>query len=144
MHMIKKPVILLFAIFFLLSNTGLPLTLHFCKMQNTERKKCSSCTMQNKEGMKCSSCTMQNENTKQVQVKKTTGNCCKTEIIKSNIKDNYLSSKTSDDTKCVTSPVILSQQINFQNYLKNIQKKDASPPLLSPGNLYLFNSTLLI
>lgn len=129
--MIKKPIILLFALFFLLSNTGLPLTIHFCKMQNVSKKKCSSCNMHQ-------------EDSKQVQISKITGKCCQTSVIKSNIKDNYLSSKVSDDSKCFTSVLICSQQINFQSYLKDIPKKDTSPPLISPGNLYLFNSILLI
>jgi len=81
---------------------------------------------------------------KQIEISKTLGKCCQTQVINSNIKDNYIGSNNVPDDNSKVSSFICTQQLHFQNYLKSIPKNVTPPPLLSPGNIYLFNSVFLI
>lgn len=129
--MFKKTVILTFCALFLLSTTGLPLTLHFCKMKS--------------ETVKCKMCTAQHETHSNGPVfKRDMSGCCKTTTIKTEVKDNFISAKADDISvyKNITTVFFdLSITNNYRTYFK---LTDKSPPLKDAGTIYLSNSVLLI
>jgi hypothetical protein len=134
--MIKRIVILSFCMLFLVSTTGLPITIHFCKMLSSVsvNKNCSMCGMDRKH-----------ENTSQgTSIKKPMSSCCHTETFDNNVKDNFLSFSIEMNVHIISTAMICPAECSFCSFIGSIQFTDTSPPGLISNNLYLFNSILLI
>jgi len=134
--MIKRIIILSFCFLFLVSTTGLPLTLHFCKMTKT--------TYVNKT---CNMCGMDNDIAKTsnvVNIKRALGSCCHTSTFDNNVKDNFLSFKTELNFSSVSLLMVCPFECPINLFSNAIGYNDTSPPPLRNNNLYLVNSILLI
>ena len=134
--MTKRIIILSFCMLFLVSTTGLPLTIHFCKMKSSVsvNKKCGMCMMEGKHS-KSSDVT---------SLRRAMGNCCHTETFDNNVKDNFLSFNTGLNIHSESFAMICPVDYSFCSIISSIQFTDTSPPRLLSNNLYLFNSILLI
>jgi hypothetical protein len=134
--MTKRIIILSFCFLFLVSTTGLPITIHFCKMLNSVsiNKKCGMCGMDHRHG-----------NTAQgTSITKPMSQCCHTETFNNNVKDNFLSVSAGLNVNTLSVIMICPAECSFCSYVSAIQFNDTSPPRLTNNNLYLFNSLLLI
>lgn len=143
--MIKKISILTVLLLFFVSTTGLPLSIHFCKMIKKEVN--STCKMQmtekKMEDMHSTGCENKNED-ESVSAKKQ--NCCKVETIIAGVQDSFISGKTEAENNLTNQlfpiaeiPVVLiSEEISTYSFI------DTSPPLQHNNHLYLTNSILLI
>jgi hypothetical protein len=134
--MIKRIIILSFCFLFLVSTTGLPLTIHFCKMNKTSyvNKTCSMC------GMDIS--TEKTSNV--VSIKRALGSCCHTSTFDNNVKDNFLSIKTEFNFYSVSLLMVCPVECQINLFSNTISFNDSSPPTQLSNNLYLINSILLI
>jgi hypothetical protein len=134
--MTKRIIILSFCMLFLVSTTGLPLTVHFCKMKSSAsvNKNCGMCMMTGKHS-KSSDVT---------SLRRAMGNCCHTETFDNNVKDNFLSFNTELNVHALCVELICPVDYSFCSIMSSIQFTDTSPPRLLSNNLYLFNSILLI
>lgn len=134
--MTKRIIILTFCMLFLVSTTGLPITIHFCRMLSSVsvNKKCSMCGMERKQ-----------ENSAQgTSIKKPMSSCCHTETFNNNVKDNFLSFNTEMNFHSFSVMMICPVECSFCSYISSTQFTNTSPPGLLSNNLYLFNSILLI
>jgi hypothetical protein len=134
--MIKRIIILSFCFLFLVSTTGLPLTIHFCKMTKKTyvNKSCSMCGMDN-----CA-----NKTSNDVSIKRAMGSCCHTSTFDNNIKDNFLAFNTDFNFHSLSIIMVLQVECPVNLYTNTISFNDTSPPPLLNNNLYLFNSIFLI
>lgn len=134
--MTKRIIILTFCMLFLVSTTGLPLTIHFCKMKASAsvNKKCSMCMMDAKHS----------KTPDGTSLKRAIGQCCHTETFDNNVKDNFLSLSNEVNFNSLSVIMICPVECSFCSYVSSIQFNDTSPPRLLSNNLYLFNSILLI
>lgn len=134
--MTKRIIILSFCMLFLVSTTGLPLTIRFCKMKSasSSNKKCGMCMMESKHS----------KSTEGTILKRAMGNCCHTETLDNNLKDNFLSFSTEMNFHSLSVLMICPVESSFCSHISSIQFTDTSPPRLLSNNLYLFNSILLI
>src|SRR3990172_8658197 len=121
--MIKKTSILFLILFFFGSTTGLPITIHLCKMVETADT--DKCLMHN------------------MPVK---ASCCETKTIDNSIVDRYLIQKVEIKPDLVN--IFLSLNSNIYNYKSDTNRffgiTDISPPPIQNNHLYLTNSSLLI
>jgi hypothetical protein len=134
--MTKRIIILSFCMLFLVSTTGLPLTIHFCKMKSSSNgnKKCGMCMMEGKHS-KSSDVT---------SLRRAMSNCCHTETFDNNVKDNFLSFSTELNVHALCVEMICPVDYSFCSIISSTQFTDTSPPRLLSNNIYLFNSLLLI
>ena len=134
--MTKRIIILSFCMLFLVSTTGLPLTIHFCKMKSSSNgnKKCGMCMMEGKHS----------KSSDAISLSRAMGNCCHTETFDNNVKDNFLSFTTELNIHSLSAVMISPVDYSFCSYITSVQFTDTSPPRLLSNNLYLFNSILLI
>jgi hypothetical protein len=134
--MTKRIIILSFCMLFLVSITGLPLTIHFCKMMGSSfgNKKCGMCMMEGKHS----------KSLDVISLRRAMGNCCHTETLNNNVKDNFLSFNTEMNFSSLGVTMIYPVDCPFCSHISSIQFNDTSPPRLVSNNLYLFNSLLLI
>lgn len=130
--MFKRIFILTFSALFLLSTTGLPLTLHFCKMKKAENSKCSMCSIQHTSHKNVP------------EFKRDMSGCCKTTVIKTEVKDNFLTSKTQNSFSEYSVIAVLTDIISFNSFQKNFKSFDTSPPLIQTESIYIINSVLII
>lgn len=128
--MIKKSIILIFCALFLLSTTGLPLTLHFCKMKSADKK--------------CSMCMKHVNHKNSPEFKRDISGCCKTTLIKTEIKDNFISSKSEETSLDYNLIAILFAPISVTIYNNTSKFTDTSPPMNKSGSVYILNSVLII
>ena len=134
--MTKRIIILSFCMLFLVSTTGLPLTVHFCKMKSTSngKKMCGMCMMEGKHS----------KSSDAISLRRAMGNCCHTETFDNNVKDNFLSFNTELNVQVLSLEMICPVDYSFCPIISSIQFTDTSPPRLLTNNLYLINSILLI
>jgi hypothetical protein len=142
----KRFFILSFILSFLVSTTGLPMTLHFCNMiGKTSLSICDVCKAQNdRNDLDCCS-EEHSDSFAKVSINKT--ECCQTEFVYNKLKDEFVFDKTDK-----TNLELLAIAINLSNDLMgpiNVYSKinvnsDSSPPFLIDSTLYLSNSILLI
>ncbi len=143
--MYKKAIVILFNLLFFVSTTGLPLTIHFCSMTETEMTnspKCE-CHEMNNNSMH-NACNMTKDATKDISVK--SQNCCASEIALKYVKDSFLANK-SEIQKNITVNKVLVSLLPLNEKAKSFTNNsfsDSSPPLLSSNQLYIYNSVLLI
>ena len=137
----KKISILTLSLLFLTSTTGLPLTIHLCRMmQNTDTDEC----IMHNEPVKSSCCEEDVDN--KVFFSSSNPNCCETKTIDNSIVDNYLVQKLEIKSVLTVAPLFLNSDI--YNYKSTTNKflgiTDTSPPLLQNNHLYIAYSSLLI
>ena len=134
--MTKRIIILSFCMLFLVSTTGLPLTVHFCKMKSSSsgNKKCGMCMMEGKHS----------KSSDVISLRRAMSSCCHTETFDNNVKDNFLSFTTEMNIHLHFAAMISPVDYSFCSYISAVQFTDTSPPRLLSNNLYLFNSILLI
>ena len=134
--MLKRITILSFCLLFLVSTTGLPLTIHFCKMKKTSyiNKNCEMCGMDVNTG----------QTSDQVSVKRALGSCCHTSTFDNNVKDNFLSFKTELNYQSFSLLMVCPVLCQISLLSNTVSFNNTSPPPLLNNNLYLANSILLI
>lgn len=139
----KKILISALSILFLVSTTGLPVTINLCNMAGDMDK--SECTMHNKP-VKSLCCAEQAENNiSTITFHKP--NCCQVEFVYNKVNDDFICSKTdinpfSSSEKLFQSVASL---IPSDNYIDIISFTcDSSPPFLINPDLHITNSILLI
>lgn len=140
----KKKLILLVAVLFFLSTTGLPISLHYCQMQDSSSL--SSCEMCSpKENLSESSCC-EEESDFSVQIKSDNSDqCCATQIIDKSISDNFIPLKLEIRQDPSSTVIYLTDLISKQLILNHqFINSAASPPFTQHNDLYLQNSVLLI
>lgn len=138
--MVKKRIyILTLSFIFLVSTTGMPLIIHYCKMMETASLQ--ACEMHSKEIKQSSCCNEDNNNGP--SVKKVIDECCKDFVVDHSVKETFITSKTE-----INIPIYLYTHLPVEfnltsNYQTN-QEIDTSPPPLLSNKIYLANSILLI
>jgi hypothetical protein len=142
-YMNKKFFISLLMFVFLLANTGLPVTLHFCAMQNmTGAKKCPMCSSAEQTHKK-SCCS---KNIPEAPVKISGKSCCQTKVVPGNINESYvkLITNTEELQQLISSAIVINSVIN--NYVSDLTLSyNLSPPLIIKDNpIYILSSSLLI
>ena len=128
---------------FLVSTTGLPLSLHVCSMKGLTSA--SSCKMHKvmKEDHSC--CSKEEES----QVKLNLDNydsCCQFKVVEKNNSDQIISINNDfGSVKNLKVPVSVTADF-YQSPEVSIQfsYKNTSPPPLADNHIYLTNSILLI
>jgi len=134
--MLRRIVILSFCLLFLVSTTGLPLTIHFCKMTKKTIIN-SSCNM-------CGMDMSASKSTDIPSVRRALGSCCSTSTFDNNVKDNFLSFQKEFNYTSVSLLIICPAVCPINLYGNTISFNDTSPPGQLSSNLYLVNSILLI
>jgi hypothetical protein len=139
----KKISILTLVFVFLVSTTGMPLIIHYCKMMETASLQ--ACEMHSKELKKSSCC----ESESQPQAiadsyfSKAIDECCTDYLVDYSVKETFLTSKTEIDLPLYLYTLIPVDFNLTSNYQTN-QEIDTSPHSLLSNRIYLTNSVLLI
>lgn len=135
----KKIFILTLTLVFVVSTTGLPLIIHYCKMMETASLQ--ACEMHSKENKKSSCC--EEENTSDLFYTKLIDECCSDILVDHAVKETFITSNTE-----INKPAYLYTFahviIDFTSDYKSCFKVDTSPPPLLSNKIYLTNSILLI
>jgi hypothetical protein len=142
--MIKRRIyILTLTMIFLVSTTGMPLIIHYCKMMETASLQ--DCEMHSKEVQKSSCCESENHTSAIADsyFSKALNECCKDITVDHSVKDIFVSSKTSIDFTPHFNTFVTTEFDITPNYQTNIGA-DTSTPLISSNKIYLTNSILLI
>ncbi|NWF89192.1 MAG: hypothetical protein HXY50_06970 [Ignavibacteriaceae bacterium] len=141
----KKKLILLVTFLFLISTTGLPITLHYCQMQgSTSIASCEMCLTEEKES-ELSCCEEESDIPVRFTLENTDG-CCVTKFIESSVKDGFLVLVNNVKNEVKNLDLFFINNTftpSLENRSLNFQFSDSSPPL-SENHIYLLNSVLLI
>jgi len=141
--MTKRILILTLTLLFLVSTTGLPVTINLCKMADAEDA--DQCMMHRKpiKSMCCAEETSEN----QITFSSVIPNCCQTTFVYNKVEDEFVNSKTENkfysSSEIVSTPVFLiphTIDFTFEESCYN----DSSPPFLINPELHITNSILLI
>ena len=139
--MIKKISILSLILFFFVSTTGLPVSIHLCKMEETTEAK--ECLMHSKP-VKTFCCDEGNDY--DVSIASKNPNCCETKTIDNSIVDEYLIQNPEIKSDLTGTHILLNNGI--YNYKSIISRffgiMDISPPMVIGNHLYLIDSSFLI
>lgn len=142
--MIKKISISTLLLLFLVSTTGLPLTIHLCKMGSNEVSQ--TCTIHNEMNKKMhQSCNQDQEENSYFSVEK--GSCCKVELVNKSISDKFLQTDNQKHNLKLNFIPIINMDLSANNNLRVNSFNyfnDSSPPALINNHIYLGNSILLI
>lgn len=141
----KKKIIILVSIAFLLSIVGPPISMHFCNVTKTASlSMCEVCAAVKSE--KIMSCCENEEDEFSAQFKSENMNqCCDTKIIDKSVSDNFISYKLESKQEQSSIVVYLTDLISKQLRLNfKFINETASPPSAQHNDLYLINSILLI
>ena len=126
-------------LFFFVSTTGLPVTMHLCTMNDSNADTCEMYSHTNEcEGV-------QHSDFSKVKIEKK--DCCKTEYKYESIGDKFLQINSQKDLINQNIVAIINFDLaensfslfNYQNYFN-----DSSPPSLINNQIYLNNSILII
>lgn len=135
----RKILILSLTLVFVVSTTGLPLILHYCKMMETTSLQ--ACEMHTKEIKKSSCC--EEEEKDEIYFSKTIDKCCTDFLVDHSVKETFITTKTEVNISLYLYTFIPVDFNLTSNHQIN-QKTDTSPTLLSSNKIYLTNSILLI
>ncbi len=140
--MIKKFYISTFILVFLLSTTGLPLTLHLCAMQKSATLE--TCEMCSAKPEKVKTCCSSKADESTVFLSKAADNCCLTQLVDKKVKDEFYP-KTELKSSFFT-PLLLVISSNDITDLRNTASFVSDSPPIPPGSgrLFLDISILLI
>jgi hypothetical protein len=131
--MIKKIAIFTITLLFLVSTTGMPLVIHYCKIMETASMQ--ACEMHTKEITESSCC--------QEDDLKETDDCCQDFLVDHSVKEIYILSKTETAVPLQILTFIPADVIINSEYIAT--EDIHSSTLLIPGNkIYLINSILII
>ena len=146
--MFKKVSILTLLLLFFVSTSGLPLTIHFCSMEKTQKveilQKCNCRDNRSNQMHKaCPLSEIQND-AKDLSIK--SQNCCESEAALKYVKDSFLTNNKNIQKEVSANKIIISiiptieieQSTTFYTYT------DTSPPPLTNNQIYIYNSVLLI
>jgi hypothetical protein len=139
----KKISILTLVFVFLVSTTGMPLIIHYCKMMETASLQ--ACEMHTKEVKKSSCCESVTQSSAMTDsyFSKAIDECCEDFVVDHSVKETFVNSKTEINLPLYLFtfiPVDLDLTSNYQTS----SEVNTSPPLLSTNKIYLTNSILLI
>jgi hypothetical protein len=127
--MIRNIQILTFTLLFVVSTTGIPLTIHYCKMMETSSA--LNCEMHTKEK---SSCCQDDSGVMD--------ECCQNLLVDNSVKEIFISLKTEIITH-FTLIAILDKINSEQSY--TVSQNNSNFLLPETGNkVFLINSVLLI
>lgn len=139
MKTVHKFLSFLFLLVFLISNTGLPLSLHLCRMMNSvSTESCDMCNNINDRNDYCSN------NHSDITISGYS-DCCQTKIAAEPINEKFISAK--DD---LPDNILLLAEINpsvetavlTESYI--FCEVTGSPPQLKDLSIFLLNSSFLI
>lgn len=149
MEKLKKIFIKLFILLLLLTNTGLPIALHYCEMTGTiSLGGCGICGVDSEiveEETSC--CSSDVPAYSQTIGKFQHQGCCEEIFIAEPIKTNFLTIKNFENPKTDNTFSLINfnayQDFHFDNSNHKIFN-DSSPPINSSSSVYLKNQSLLI
>ena len=139
----KRILISTLTLLFLVSTTGLPVTINLCKMVETENV--NECMMHRKP-VESHCCTKANAEYP-VTVSFHNYNCCESEFVFNKVEDEFLYNKTDvnffSTLEHVIQPVsVIPQKVDYS--FNESFFCDSSPPFLINPELHITNSLLLI
>lgn len=140
--MIKKRIyILTLTLVFLVSTTGMPIIIHYCKMM--ESASLQACEMHSQEIKKSNCCETENQSSAPAKssFSKAIDECCKDFVVDLSVKDTFVSSKTEFNIPLYLYILVES---DLTSHFQTNLKLDISPPQLVSNKIYLTNSILLI
>ena len=143
----KKRLYILSLVFtFFVSTTGLPVTMHLCKMmEEASAEQCNMCAdTQIPETMAC--CEDDNFAGEVITSSNFSG-CCEIQLVDNKVEDEFLYLKVEVKNDLTSSIVELPLSVIF-NASKTVKSHspfafDSSPPSLE-NDLYIYNSVLII
>jgi len=141
--MIKKRIFILTLTFlFLVSTTGLPVTINLCKMAAEDA---DQCTMHQKPVR--SMCCMEESSDNTLRISSATPNCCQISFVYNKVEDQFVNK--ASEINFYTTFVNLFQQVTLispqsEFYSEESFYTDSSPPFLIDPEIHITNSTLLI
>ena len=140
----RKISILTLTFLFFAATTGLPVTLHFCKMM--ESASLDTCEIHNIVEFSVLCC--ENELT-EYQVKLTSENslCCQSELIYNKVDDEFLFNKSNKSLLSSDENLFQLVALIPPSFYLAIQKSfynDSSPPFLIDPDLHITNAVILI
>lgn len=141
--MLKKLIVISFNLIFLVATTGLPVSVHLCKIMKNESMK--SCSYEHSEKMHSCKSVCEDENDFNEQ-KITKADCCEIIPFETVVTDKFVSFKTelNHDLNLVAFVNFTEiEKIDSQNAVANFLN-DPSPPSQDNNHIYLDNSILLI
>ncbi len=141
--MLKKFIVISFNLLFLVSTTGLPFSINFCKMTGKGRIQFCGINHNDSENSCAATCEAKNE-TKHQHYSRT--NCCENIPLEKIITDKYVSLKTDLNNNLSFLAVVPASNIENLESLNSFTSflEDSSPPSLYNNHIYLDNSILLI
>ena len=138
----KRILISTLTILFLVSTTGLPVTISMCKMAVGDA---DQCTMHQKpvKSMCCMEETLENT----LRISGTAPNCCQVSFVYNKVESEFVNNKTELNFYS-SSHIILSLVVLIPGQLELISAEsfytDSSPPFLIDPEIHITNSALLI
>ena len=143
--MTKRIYILSLVFTFFISTTGLPVTMHLCKMMGNSVEKCDMCSVP-QEPVK-TSCCMEETDDNLVTISNYIPTCCHTELVSNKIDDQFITVKTGiNNTLSLIQFVVISNASVLSTGFKALSDHSSyhPPPSKVSNNLYLALSVLLI
>lgn len=141
--MLKKIIVISFNLLFLIATTGLPVTVHLCKIM--ENKPSDFCGITHEEGQhSCKAMCKAKENIEVQNIVK--ADCCKYLPLETLVTDKFVTNKI-EITYTLSKIAVVNysgiEKLDSQN-ISAIFLNDASPPSQTNNHIYLDNSLLLI
>jgi hypothetical protein len=138
----KRILISTLTILFLVSTTGLPVTISMCKMSAEDAAQC----MMHKKPVR-SMCCMEETSENTLRISRTTPNCCQVSFVYNRVESEFVNNKTEINFYS-SSHIILSLVALIPGQLELISAEsfytDSSPPFLIDPEIHITNSSLLI
>ena len=142
----RKISILTLVLLFFASTTGLPITLHLCKMMEMEiMTECSMCNS-SKDKIQMPCCTEEMEREKNV-ITDSNDPCCELSIIDNKLSDKFFFSKHKSYEEFRLISILVENSNLYQNnfsFSTSNKLINESPPGLLTNHLYLDLSVLII
>ena len=138
----KRILISTLAILFLVSTTGLPVTISMCKMASGDA---DQCTMHQKPVR--SMCCMEETSENTLRISRTIPNCCQVSFVYNKVESEFVNNKTDKNFySSFQSSIILVSLIphQFEVHCSESFYTDSSPPFLIDPEIHITNSSLLI
>jgi hypothetical protein len=138
----KKVLISTLTLLFLVSTTGLPVTINLCKMSAEEA---DQCTM-HRQPVK-SKCCMEETSENTLRISSTTPNCCQISFVYNKVDDQFVTNKSENNFYSSFQSLIIPVSLipdQFGVSDSEYFKTDSSPPFLIDPEIHITNSVLLI
>jgi len=138
----KRILISSLIILFLVSTTGLPVTISMCKMTAEDA---DQCTMHQKPVR--SMCCIEEVSESMLRISRTTPNCCQVSFVYNKVESEFVNNKTEINFySSFQSLIILVSLIPEQFEISYSESfyTDSSPPFLIDPEIHITNSSLLI